>query len=346
MQKSGERVGVIAMEDLLKILDRPIAFQRSFVRLGIGVTGAVFLSQMVYWMNRAENGWFYKTQDEWTEETGLSRYEQEGVRKQLRHLGILNEKKQGLPAKLFYSIDEDKLYQALICANKDAENSHTGMGKTGKQVRGKLANIHTEITTENTTDINTPLPPLGEINEYIQANAKKALDYYNKATGLRCRDSSPFAELLSPRKSRPAYTLQDITTVIRWVVNVWKPRNGKPAKPANICRINRFDGYCADAYAWAADYIEIDCEAVIAAYNEILGDRLPVADCDSDRVRAVKLLAPRLAVKSLAGFQGYFEAFSEAPEFYFGGPTGAAWRANFDYLMRHEVLKKTREGAL
>ncbi|MBC3213424.1 replication protein [Serratia fonticola] len=136
--------------ELLRLLDRPIAFQRSFVRIGAGVTGALLLSQLVYWTNRAENeeGWVYKTQEEWEEETGLSRYEQEGARKKLRSLGLLLERKQGLPAKLFYRINIPVLYQLLGVTSLDAEFPHTSMGKTTKPVGGKPANNHTETTTD------------------------------------------------------------------------------------------------------------------------------------------------------------------------------------------------------
>lgn len=52
--------------NILPLLDRPIAFQRSFIRLDIGVTAALFLSQMIYWTNRSDDdGWVYKTQEEW-----------------------------------------------------------------------------------------------------------------------------------------------------------------------------------------------------------------------------------------------------------------------------------------
>lgn len=83
--------------DILQLLDRPVAFQRSFVRLGAGVTGALLLSQLVYWANRTndEDGWVYKTQEDWESETGLTRYEQEGARKKLRSLGLLIELKRG-----------------------------------------------------------------------------------------------------------------------------------------------------------------------------------------------------------------------------------------------------------
>lgn len=58
--------------NILPLLDRPIAFQRSFIRLEMGVTAALFLSQLTYWTNRTtDDGWVYKTRDEWEEETGF-----------------------------------------------------------------------------------------------------------------------------------------------------------------------------------------------------------------------------------------------------------------------------------
>lgn len=136
----------------LSILDRPIAFQRVFVEFGAGITGALFLSQCVYWANRTtdKDGWFYKTQEEWQDETGLSRYEQEGARKKLRDLGLIEEMKAGVPAKLFYRVDESAICNFINLASLDAEIPHTGMRKTSKQECGKPANIHTEITTETT----------------------------------------------------------------------------------------------------------------------------------------------------------------------------------------------------
>lgn len=82
------------------LLDRPIAYQRAFVDLGAGITGAVFLSQAVYWSKRTDDddGWFWKTQEEWAEETGLSRAEQEGARGKLRQIGILVERRRGCRA--------------------------------------------------------------------------------------------------------------------------------------------------------------------------------------------------------------------------------------------------------
>jgi hypothetical protein len=152
------------------LLDRPIAFHRSFVALGVGITGALMLSQAIYWSKRTQrgDGWFYKTQADWEEETGLSRYEQESARKKLRNAGFLLEDKRGIPCKTWYKIDISAVENALT---KYAENQQTGAGKTSEQCSGKptssavenqRTNTETtqrlpETTTENISDSEKPV---------------------------------------------------------------------------------------------------------------------------------------------------------------------------------------------
>lgn len=454
--------------NILPLLDRPIAFQRSFIRLNIGVTASLFLSQMTYWTNRSDDdGWVYKTQEEWEEETGLSRYEQEGARKKLRSIGVLLEKRKGVPARLFYKVDNDVLYQALVAANKNAEKPHTGVRKTTRQVSGKPANIHTEITTENIDPSKSPVgrdgghvlreqlisllegkfdfDKAGELHDAVEAaivdagfdcqreypvadrgdgrrgrvdllvtgndgeqcgieidrinvrdksiaklkqlsdgfilvrdgviteryefdgiavigahpatssvanisreqllaDAKKALDFYNVQTGTHCRDMKPFLVLMTPTTTRDGYTLDDVQLVIRWVLATWRRRGSGLPKPANICRVNRFDGYLADAEAWATTEADVDPDAVMNGYNEIFADTLPAAELDADRRGMIIRLAAHMKNQTTGAFLGYFEKFrADAPDFYFGA---SGWRASFDYLMKPETLRKTREEAL
>jgi hypothetical protein len=143
-------------------LDRPIAFQRAFISIGAGVTGALMLSQAVYWSNRTNdnNGWFYKTQAQWEDEIGLTRYEQEGARKKLKALGILEEVKRGVPCKTFYRVNFSVLDNLLI---QYAENQQTSSQKTSKPCSGNSTSSAgekpqtiTETTQrlpETTTDI-------------------------------------------------------------------------------------------------------------------------------------------------------------------------------------------------
>ena len=183
------------MSQFLQLVDRPIAFQRSFVRLGVGITGALLLSQIVYWQNRMEGQWFYKTQTDLEEETGLTRYEQEGARKKLVSCGVLEEAKRGIPAKLYFRVNQERLEELLIgenqhacvgktnkqgcgnSANSDAENQHAGVGKTNEQSCGNSASIHTVDYQETTQKINTENKSLGASAEADTPKVKSSTDY-------------------------------------------------------------------------------------------------------------------------------------------------------------------------
>lgn len=156
--------------NILELLDRPIAFQRSFVNFCNSITTALFLSQLVYWAHRTNDpeGWFWKTQEEWKEETGLSRYEQESARAKLRKLKILEEKKKAVAPTwrqtLFFRINQNRLIELLshssssnCCfpASKDGEKQQPKMLETSSQGCCKLAalNKESEITSETTSEI-------------------------------------------------------------------------------------------------------------------------------------------------------------------------------------------------
>jgi hypothetical protein len=100
---------------LVDALDRPIAFHRCFVTITGSITAALMLSQALYWSKRSKDpeGWFYKTAEEWTEETGMVRSEVENARKRLKIAGFISEKRKGQPAKLFYKVNAEAIQQAL-----------------------------------------------------------------------------------------------------------------------------------------------------------------------------------------------------------------------------------------
>ncbi|WMY76413.1 hypothetical protein RHD99_11015 [Buttiauxella selenatireducens] len=108
------------MGSLIRLLDRPIAYQPSFAQLRVGKVkvgpvGAVLLSQLVYWHNRMDGVWLYKTRNEIAKETGLSRDEQETARKRLVAIGVLEEQLRGVPATMHFKINADCL-EALLLA--------------------------------------------------------------------------------------------------------------------------------------------------------------------------------------------------------------------------------------
>lgn len=140
------------------------------------------LSQALYWTPRAKDpdGWFWKTQDEWFEETMLSRKEQETARRRLKELGngsVWHEQLRGVPAKLFYRIDLDAL-EALLLATKDAPIGQTSMPESDilecTNRANKIARIGQALITETTTEITPETTHRGRAVAVIPADAKPA----------------------------------------------------------------------------------------------------------------------------------------------------------------------------
>ncbi len=145
------------------LLERPVAYYPALARIGGGATAGIFLSQLLYWSPRskAEGEWVYKTQEEWETETCLGRREQETARRMLKSAGLLEEKLQGIPARLYYRVNLERLWELLQnegdpsrqpTNNKDGGKRQTGMAESAKLDGRKAPNYirNTETTTETT----------------------------------------------------------------------------------------------------------------------------------------------------------------------------------------------------
>lgn len=103
---------------MMVVFDEPIVAQRWAVKATGSITAAVMISyalQLSQALQKQNDGWFAKTIREWQEEAGLSRSEQETARARLLELGLLKERRKGMPARLEYQVDEDRVY-ALVDA--------------------------------------------------------------------------------------------------------------------------------------------------------------------------------------------------------------------------------------
>jgi len=82
------------------------------------------LSQAVYWSKRVslEDGWFWKKQDEWYQETFMTRSEQETARRRLREKGFIEERRCGIPAKIYYRVVFEEVERALLTAEEEFQN--------------------------------------------------------------------------------------------------------------------------------------------------------------------------------------------------------------------------------
>jgi len=107
-----------ALDHLRLLLGRPIAFFPRLVPLTESAKSTVMLGQLLYWTRHgsamaSSAGWFYKTGEAWRRETGLSLREQRTARGDLMSLGVLDERRDGMPARIFYRLDLERLDRAL-----------------------------------------------------------------------------------------------------------------------------------------------------------------------------------------------------------------------------------------
>lgn len=238
------------------LLDRPIAFHRIFSVISGGVTSGLFLSQAVYWSARAthRDGWFYKTQKEWEEETTLSRYEQQTARDKLKRLNIIEERRAGIPAKLYYKVNYGVI-ESL--ANKYAGIPHTGMGESSIQEGGNPANYPIDYS-ETTTEINTPPTPPQSKNKNPDPSedAQTVLTYLNERSGHSFRSSRHIQKLLDNTDA----TVDDCKLVIDWLKEYrcvtepdWCEKYFDNATPFRYENCDNFDKFRAKAEAWRRD---------------------------------------------------------------------------------------------
>jgi hypothetical protein len=173
-------VSAKALRDIIaETLDRPVAFHPALARISGSVTAGLMLSQAVYWAKVLErtnpdaDGWFYKTQAEWTDEICLSRWEQDGARRILRGLPFWDERKSGAPPKSYFRLDLGKLAEAIA---DNVEKPHSRMRKnlipecekTSVQNAEKPQSLtYTETTAETTQRESLSAARSGELFEEV-----------------------------------------------------------------------------------------------------------------------------------------------------------------------------------
>ena len=116
---------------VLSLLGRGVvAYHPSLVGVSGGVTPALMLSQALYWtrilaqQDADREGWFWKTRDQWTAETALSRFEQETARRRLTARPFWHQERRGMPARLWFRVDLEALARVIDDTSDGAWDWH------------------------------------------------------------------------------------------------------------------------------------------------------------------------------------------------------------------------------
>jgi hypothetical protein len=160
------------LEDMFTGIGRANAYYPSLTKVTKSTKATLFLSQLCYWEGKQQdkkNRWIYKSAEEIEEETGLTRREQEGARRILKELGILEEMYARTPRTLHYRInfevleqlwnkyqEEEAMHQNAQLISQDGESMHQMSNLHSTNCRNYIrpnVETNTEITTEITQEI-------------------------------------------------------------------------------------------------------------------------------------------------------------------------------------------------
>ncbi|WP_256659647.1 hypothetical protein [Pseudomonas sp. LS-2] len=229
---------------LTELAGSAVAVYPAFRRvLGLSASAAQFLSQAVYWTEKTNDGWFYKTESEWEVEIGLSCKEVRTARKSLGQIQLLEEVRKGVPAKMHFRVDTELLLDYLSGEkaipvlpkehNKSCPNGTTGSTQTAQQVlpkgadkcdlNGTTITETTQKTTQKTT--SQALAPASP----KRARKKSEGD---EAKQEACRGI--WATYASAYQDRYGATPVRNAKVNRQVVELWKRLGGEAAAVAQF----------------------------------------------------------------------------------------------------------------
>lgn len=194
------------ISDFLSGLGSPVAYHPRLVPVCGSVNATILTCQLLYWTGKecSHDGFIYKTQTELTEETGLSRREQETARRILRLRDLLHEKEDHLAHKLFYRVNGDKLHQIFIQfyppppgewripPSGNGANVHPGMADSAIGLyRHRLP---TETTNKEKSDLSFSWAPDKTKKDYLNPETSPN----PKTQGSVARLAKDFLQSLKP----------------------------------------------------------------------------------------------------------------------------------------------------
>lgn len=257
--------------DWLKAFDRPIAFHPVFVELTGSLTAALMLSQAVYWSRRTsdENGWFYKTREEWTTETALSRTEQENARKALCKTGFWHEERRGVPAQMYYRIDAVELESSLQA------NCQQDGGKPAIWMAGNLpsSRARPSLGSENTTESTQGDAPASEGNQASDTVSVREAPARSKVVAARAerpRDLNYQAKKKVSAPPLPSYLDEEYEpseAALTEVRRVCPTIAGDVPRVISMWRGSRLSAG-KQSVNWDADFVTYCCNVETSALKE------------------------------------------------------------------------------
>lgn len=132
------------MEFLKRLTGAPVVLHPVILTVAGSLAAGQMLTQALLVPKEVKNeGWFTLSREEWQKLTYLGRYEQEDARRTLKKRGLMEERRSGLPAKVWYRVNDAELLRAMLAYNpmapppdqddREATQDQDGQDETGAE---------------------------------------------------------------------------------------------------------------------------------------------------------------------------------------------------------------------
>jgi len=222
---------------LLSGQDSIVTIPKLYIEITGDLAESVLLNQIVFYSDKSkrDDGYFYKTYKDWTDETCLTDRQIRYSTKKLVDKGLIETKilkANGSPT-VHYKLRFDNLVKWILTNCQNGILQNVGMDTD------KLSESLTEITTENTTDNKKILS-----DEPDDIPFSKIIDYLNSQANTKFKASSKTTQVKIRARWNEGHRLYDFAHVIDVKVNEWlnDPKWSKYLRPETLFG-TKFENY-------------------------------------------------------------------------------------------------------
>lgn len=169
----------------------------------LGLHESIFLGEIIseydYWSKRGEltdDGYFYSTLENVTEATTLSDFQQRSIVKHLIQLRIIDIKIAGMPAKRYFKINKENLYNVLVEDEESKDQTKlTASSKESKEQDLNLVdtnNNNIKLTINNNNNIaSVPFTNVEKKSNLLDEDSNKTISTPKKKSNKeQCIDAT------------------------------------------------------------------------------------------------------------------------------------------------------------
>lgn len=240
-----------------------ITIPRVFIELTGDYNTAILLNQIIFWSDKTkrEDGFFYKTYDEWEEEILLSTYQVRRSTTILKDLGFVDielKRANGSPTN-HYKYKADRLSNSIMnLLHNGKRSSFTMEDELDSQ----------SITDDYTEEYKQKIKPIVVSKETDDVPYEEIIAYLNEKAEREYRHTTPSTRRLIRTRFKEGFTLEDFKYVIDVKTQEWLNDNkyNKYLQPSTLFS-NKFEGYRnqqkdTSSYAVKKPIVKIEMEGI------------------------------------------------------------------------------------